>query len=695
MAEQLDMGRLNLNDSQHAPQNGFNGERSAYIPPHLRGRPQGGPPPMNAAPPMMNGGGGVGGSAWGPAPGGPSPAPPARFDGPPPGQMNGGGNWANANAQAFTPRGRDGPQGGGGWGGAAPGKFDPSAYGKPGGGGGGSARGSGDGQWKDGKHVPGPSNPRVERELFGVPNDPSKQQTGINFEKYDDIPVEASGQGVPEPVTRFTNPPLDDHLLSNIELSGYKVPTPVQKYSIPIVMGGRDLMACAQTGSGKTGGFLFPILAQAFQNGPSPPPTAQAGGYGRQRKAYPTSLILAPTRELVSQIFDEARKFAYRSWVRPCVVYGGADIGSQLRQIERGCDLLVATPGRLVDLIERGRISLASIKYLVLDEADRMLDMGFEPQIRRIVEGEDMPPTAGRQTLMFSATFPRDIQMLARDFLKEYIFLSVGRVGSTSENITQKIEYVEDADKRSVLLDILHTHGAGLSLIFVETKRMADSLSDFLINQGFPATSIHGDRTQREREKALEMFRSGRCPILVATAVAARGLDIPNVTHVVNYDLPTDIDDYVHRIGRTGRAGNTGIATAFFNRGNRGVVRDLLDLLKEANQEVPSFLESIAREGSGFGGGGGRGGRGGGRGRGNAATRDVRRMGGGGGAGGFGGGGWGGAPQGGYGGGYGGAPAGGYAPPSGGAYGGGGGGGGGGYGGGYGNPSGPGGNSWW
>ncbi|KAF2133994.1 DEAD-domain-containing protein [Dothidotthia symphoricarpi CBS 119687] len=682
MAEQLNMGALNLNDSQHAP-NGFNGERSAYIPPHMRGAPRqgGGPPPMDGPPPMMANGGG----AWGPG-----PAQAGRgFGGPPP-MNDGGGNWANANAPNFTPRGRDGPQnGGGGWGAAPPGRFDSGAYGKPGGGGGGAPRGGGDGGWKDGKHVPGPSNPRVERELFGVPNDPSKQQTGINFEKYDDIPVEASGQGVPEPVTRFTNPPLDDHLLSNIELSGYKVPTPVQKYSIPIVMGGRDLMACAQTGSGKTGGFLFPILAQAFQTGPVAAPAAQ-GGFQRQRKAYPTSLVLAPTRELVSQIYEEARKFAYRSWVKPCVVYGGADIGSQLRQMERGCDLLVATPGRLVDLIERGRISLQNIKYLVLDEADRMLDMGFEPQIRRIVEGEDMPPTAGRQTLMFSATFPRDIQMLARDFLKEYIFLSVGRVGSTSENITQKIEYVEDADKRSVLLDILHTHGAGLSLIFVETKRMADSLSDFLINQGFPATSIHGDRTQREREKALEMFRTGRCPILVATAVAARGLDIPNVTHVVNYDLPTDIDDYVHRIGRTGRAGNTGIATAFFNRGNRGVVRDLLDLLKEANQEVPSFLESIAREGSGFGGGGGRGGRGGGRGRGGAATRDVRRMGGGGG-GGFGGG-FGGAPQGGYGGGYGGgAPAGGYTAPAP-AYGGGGGG----YGGGgYGNPSGPGGSSWW
>jgi ATP-dependent RNA helicase DDX3X len=411
-------------------------------------------------------------------------------------------------------------------------------------------------------------------------------------------------------------------------------------------MGGRDLMACAQTGSGKTGGFLFPILSQAFKNGPSSNP-ASGGGF-RQRKAFPTSLILAPTRELVSQIYDEARKFAYRSWVRPCVVYGGADIGTQLRSIERGCDLLVATPGRLVDLIERGRISLANIKYLVLDEADRMLDMGFEPQIRRIVEGEDMPNVQNRQTLMFSATFPRDIQMLARDFLKDYVFLSVGRVGSTSENITQKVEYVEDQDKRSVLLDILHTHAGGLTLIFVETKRMADTLSDFLINQGFPATAIHGDRTQRERERALEFFRNGRCPIMVATAVAARGLDIPNVTHVVNYDLPTDIDDYVHRIGRTGRAGNTGLSTAFFNRGNRGIVRDLLELLKEAHQEVPGFLENIARESSGFGGG--RGGRGrGGAGRG-GGTRDVRRA--------AGGGGMGGAPS--YGGGFGGGSSGGY-----------------------------------
>ena len=417
--------------------------------------------------------------------------------------VNGNGSkWASA--PDFKPGGNaPGPVSNGWPGHGAPRSFNPNAYGNPAGAGsyggsggyGGSsapARGSGDGQWRDGQHIPGPQNLKLERELFGVANDPNQSHTGINFSNYDDIPVEASGHDVPQPVLAFTNPPLDDHLLGNIKLARYTVPTPVQKYSIPIVMGGRDLMACAQTGSGKTGGFLFPILSQAFQHGPSSnPAVGGGGGFGRQRKAFPTSLILAPTRELVSQIFDESRKFSYRSWVRPCVVYGGADIGTQLRSIERGCDLLVATPGRLVDLIERGRISLSNIKYLVLDEADRMLDMGFEPQIRRIVEGEDMPPTAGRQTLMFSATFPRDIQMLARDFLKDYIFLSVGRVGSTSENITQKVEYVEDHDKRSVLLDILHTHAGGLTLIFVETKRMADSLSDFLINQNFPATAIH------------------------------------------------------------------------------------------------------------------------------------------------------------------------------------------------------------
>ncbi|KAF5362403.1 hypothetical protein D9756_002662 [Leucocoprinus leucothites] len=546
------------------------------------------------------------------------------------------------------------------------------------------------GAWKDGNHLIGSRNMRMEKELFGDATDPSKQHTGINFEKYDDIPVEATGADVPEPVLSFTSPPLDPVLLENIGYAMYTTPTPVQKYSIPIVANGRDLMACAQTGSGKTGGFLFPILSASFSQGPRAPPPDAGNTYGRSRKAYPTALILAPTRELVSQIHDEARKFAYRSWVRPAVVYGGADINQQLRQIERGCDLLSATPGRLVDLIERGRISLSNIKYLVLDEADRMLDMGFEPQIRRIVQGEDMPDVHERQTLMFSATFPRDIQILAKDFLKDYVFLSVGRVGSTSENITQKFEYVEDLDKRSVLLDILASQPReemGLTLIFVETKRMADMLSDFLMGHNLPATSIHGDRSQREREMALQTFRTGRTPILVATAVAARGLDIPNVTHVINYDLPSDIDDYVHRIGRTGRAGNTGVSTAFFNRSNKNIVRDLVELLREANQEIPSWLETVAHE-STFGSGGFRGGRGRGGGGGGGGGRGGRgnsgrdyRFGGSSGGGGGGGGGYSGGGGGGYGGpgryGGGGPPSGGY---------------GGGHSGGYGNSNGGG---WW
>ncbi|SGZ50094.1 CIC11C00000000095 [Sungouiella intermedia] len=495
----------------------------------------------------------------------------------------------------------------------------------------GNNRGSrvGVGRWVDGKHEPAPPNEKMELELFGTPDDSSFQSSGINFDNYDDIPVEASGDDVPDAITSFESPPLDELLVLNIRLSRFTKPTPVQKYSVPIVSKGRDLMACAQTGSGKTGGFLFPVLSECFLNGPEPTPD-NAGSFSGN-KVYPTVLIMAPTRELVSQIFDEAKKYCYRSWVRPAVAYGGVDIGQQIRTLQRGCDLLVAAPGRLTDMLERGRVSLCNVKYLVLDEADRMLDMGFEPQIRRIVQECDMPDVQDRQTLMFSATFPRNIQMLARDFLKDYVFLSVGRVGSTSANITQKILLVEDDEKRSVILDLLSATENSLTIVFTETKRMADYLADFLYDQGFPATAIHGNRTQYEREKALAAFKNGTAPILVATAVAARGLDIPNVQHVINYDLPNDIDDYVHRIGRTGRAGNVGIATSFFNRNNKNIVKDMIALLTEANQEIPDFLVRMSRESS-FGRGGGRGGGRGvlGGGRGGGASRDFRRQGGGG-----------------------------------------------------------------
>uniref|UniRef100_A0A9J7Y2D5 RNA helicase n=1 Tax=Cyprinus carpio carpio TaxID=630221 RepID=A0A9J7Y2D5_CYPCA len=443
---------------------------------------------------------------------------------------------------------------------------------------------------------PLPSNERLEQELFSASN------TGINFEKYDDIPVEATGTNSPGHIDSFHDVDMGEIIMGNITLSRYTRPTPVQKYAIPIIKAKRDLMACAQTGSGKTAAFLLPVLSQIYTDGPgealqaTKASTQENGKYVR-RKQFPISLVLAPTRELALQIYDEARKFSYRSRVRPCVVYGGADIGQQIRDLERGCHLLVATPGRLVDMMERGKIGLDYCKYLVLDEADRMLDMGFEPQIRRIVEQDTMPPKGARQTMMFSATFPKEIQILARDFLEEYIFLAVGRVGSTSENITQKVVWVEENDKRSFLLDLLNATGKdSLTLVFVETKKGADALEDFLYREGYACTSIHGDRSQRDREEALHQFRSGRCPIMVATAVAARGLDISNVKHVINFDLPSDIEEYVHRIGRTGRVGNLGLATSFYNDKNSNITKDLLDILVEAKQEVPSWLENLAYE---------------------------------------------------------------------------------------------------
>ncbi|XP_022910032.1 ATP-dependent RNA helicase DDX3X isoform X2 [Onthophagus taurus] len=471
--------------------------------------------------------------------------------------------------------------------------------------------------------VPLPRDERIELELFGTGN------TGINFSKYEDIPVEATGDKVPRHITSFEEVQLTEIIRQNIVMARYDTPTPVQKYAIPIILSKRDVMACAQTGSGKTAAFLVPILNQMYERGP---PNNLPRSY--RRKQYPLGLVLAPTRELATQIYDESKKFAYRSRVRPCVVYGGANVGDQMKDLDRGCHLLVATPGRLLDMIERGKIGLDYCKYLVLDEADRMLDMGFEVQIRNILEKEPMPRTGDRQTLMFSATFPHPIQMLARDFLDNYIFLAVGRVGSTSENITQKVFWVEEHDKRSVLLDMLNAaeltqpSAESLTLVFVETKKGADSLEEFLHNDGYPVTSIHGDRSQREREDALRQFRSGNTPILVATSVAARGLDIPHVKHVINFDLPSDVEEYVHRIGRTGRMGNLGLATSFFNSRNHNLASALLDLLAEAKQEIPNWLESVAADGrsasSGRRGGKGRFGSGG------FGSRDYRQQSGGG-----------------------------------------------------------------
>ncbi|KAJ6914459.1 hypothetical protein NC651_016662 [Populus alba x Populus x berolinensis] len=523
--------------------------RATYIPPHLRNRPPSSdflaPPP--AAPSLGNDrvgyGGPAGGSRWGGG-GGSASKPDSGRLGYGSGGRGGGGGWNNRIGGLERGRERE----------VNP--FDDDGDAEP---------------------------------AFGV-----QENTGINFDAYEDIPVETSGQNVPPPVNTFAEIDLGEAVNHNIRRCKYVKPTPVQRNAIPILLDGRDLMACAQTGSGKTAAFCFPIIAGIMREQYVQRPH---GG----RTVYPLALILSPTRELSCQIHDEAKKFAYQTGVKVVVVYGGAPINQQLRELERGVDVLVATPGRLVDLVERARVSLQMIRYLALDEADRMLDMGFEPQIRKIVEQMDMPPCGRRQTMLFSATFPKEIQRLASDFLSNYIFLAVGRVGSSTDLIVQRVEYVHETDKRSHLMDLLHAQREtevngkhSLTLVFVETKKGADSLEHWLYVNNFPATSIHGDRSQQEREMALRSFKSGKTPILVATDVAARGLDIPHVAHVVNFDLPNDIDDYVHRIGRTGRAGKTGLATAFFNENNLSLARPLADLMQESNQEVPAWLTRYA-----------------------------------------------------------------------------------------------------
>eukprot|EP00392_Amoebophrya_sp_AT5.2_P017914 g18336.t1 len=433
-----------------------------------------------------------------------------------------------------------------------------------------------------------------------------EHKTGINFDDYDKIPVERSGNNCDAAVAiqRFSEARLHDDLYENVTRCGYDRPTPIQKHSIPIVRSGRDAMCCAQTGSGKTAAFLIPAIQSLLDKGPPGAPETRA----LSRVSLPVVLVLAPTRELVSQIYDEARKFCFKTGIRPAVVYGGAPLMDQKREVMKGVDILVAAPGRLTHMVEAQWINLGYTRYLVLDEADRMLDMGFEPQVRQIVEHTNMGefyygnPEFDRQTLMFSATFQDEIQILARDFLNDYIFLSVGRVGSTNEFIEQKVVYAEEMEKTSRLKRCLRDAeigcgGEGLCLVFVETKKGADVLEKDLWKNSFAVTAIHGNRNQQEREEALQAFRTGQNPILVATDVAARGLDIPNVSLVINYDMPKNIDDYVHRIGRTGRAGRRGKAIAFINdrQCSKDLLRKLNDLLVEAKQERPDWFEEIAR----------------------------------------------------------------------------------------------------
>ena len=423
--------------------------------------------------------------------------------------------------------------------------------------------------------------------------------TGINFDKYDKIKVNVSGEDPPRPIQSFEEGLQSELLKEAIQKCKYTIPTPIQKYAIPMIAAGRDLMGCAQTGSGKTAAFILPILQSMFN-------MKDLQSMQGLQPQEPICIVISPTRELAIQIHTEAVKFAKGSIIKPQLIYGGTQSGYQKIQIQRGAHLLVATPGRLLDFVDKELVSFAKLKFLVLDEADRMIDQGFLPEIRRMLDNELMPDKSARQTLMFSATFPEEVQRMARDFLKpDYLFITVGVIGAANSDVEQKFLQVQGKEKRSKLMEILSEDGVeNRILIFVEKKKTADFLASFISQTYKMTTSIHGDRYQQQREQALYDFRSGRMPILVATSVAARGLDIKDVKHVINYDLPKEIDEYVHRIGRTGRVGNLGKATSFFDPDNPQdalLAPSLLQIMKQADQVVPEFLSDFVEKKGSFG----------------------------------------------------------------------------------------------
>jgi ATP-dependent RNA helicase RhlE len=331
----------------------------------------------------------------------------------------------------------------------------------------------------------------------------------------------------------FQNLGLSDDVVHGVQSMGYMDPTPIQLQAIPIVLGGKDLIGASQTGTGKTAAFALPLLTQLKAHGPGP-----------------RILILEPTRELAAQVETAFRDYSRFSDIRTTVIYGGVGYGQQLKELKEGTDVLVATPGRLLDHLEQGNIKLDRIEHLVLDEADRMLDMGFMPDVRRII---DLCPKQ-RQTLLFSATMPPEIAKLTEWALRTPERIEIGGRRSPAETVTHALYPVAASQKFDLLLEILERTHYRSVLIFARTKVNADRISARLESAGHTVAVMHSDRSQGERTEALEGFRSGKYEVMVATDIASRGIDISTITHVINYDVPQHADDYVHRIGRTGRA---------------------------------------------------------------------------------------------------------------------------------------------
>ncbi|GMH14376.1 hypothetical protein Nepgr_016217 [Nepenthes gracilis] len=403
--------------------------------------------------------------------------------------------------------------------------------------------------------------------------------------------ISVIGDNMPQPFTSFEVTGFPSEILREVHQAGFSAPTPIQAQSWPIALQGRDIVAIAKTGSGKTLGYLIPGFIHLKRRSNNP----QMG---------PTVLVLSPTRELATQIQEEAVKFGGSSRISCTCLYGGAPKGPQLRGLDKGTDIVVATPGRLNDILEMRRVSLRQVSYLVLDEADRMLDMGFEPQIRKIVK--EVPTR--RQTLMFTATWPKEVRKIAADLLFNPVQVNIGNVDElvANKSITQYVEVLSPMDKHRRLEQILRSQETGSRIIiFCSTKKMCNTLARNLTRQ-FGAAAIHGDKSQSDRDHVLNQFRIGRSPVLVATDVAARGLDIKDIRVVINYDFPTGIEDYVHRIGRTGRAGASGVAYTFFCDQDAKYATDLIKILEGANQRVPQEIREMAARSGGTGRFGGR-----------------------------------------------------------------------------------------
>jgi len=388
----------------------------------------------------------------------------------------------------------------------------------------------------------------------------------------------------PRPIMAFEEAGLSDDIMQIIRGQDYTAPTPIQAQGIPIALSGQNMVGIAQTGSGKTLSFILPALVHIKHQ----PPVKMGDG--------PNVLVLAPTRELAQQISKVADTFGRKTGIRNVCVYGGANRNPQIAAIQRQVQICVATPGRLLDFLECGAITLDRCSYLVLDEADRMLDMGFEPQIREIIP--QIRPD--RQTLMWSATWPVEIRKLAREFLDEYVQVNVGSLElSANHNITQIVQVCNEEEKTEKFLEFLEGDqdiANSKTLIFVETKRRADHLAEILNNKGYDSRSIHGDKSQLQRDTTIGKFRTGQCKILVATDVASRGIDVKDIKYVVNYDFPNSVVSYVHRIGRTGRSGSTGVSFSLITDTDSSQAVELISILKEAKQDVPEELVELSHQ---------------------------------------------------------------------------------------------------